>query len=143
VRQYSWRTNSARVRRLAPFSFRVVRDLCIAGVLTRFLGTQPEVELVVGVILAPTLLARAENLTTDGCITYRQADGRDLPFAEPTFDVVIFDSVLCHVSEPQLALEEARRVLAPSGVSQSSTETTRQPRRHWAILIHCSTASTR
>jgi SAM-dependent methyltransferase len=37
------------------------------------------------------------------------------PFHADSFDVVVFDSVLCHVPGPEHALTEAARVLAPDG----------------------------
>ena len=40
---------------------------------------------------------------------------RSLPFAGERFDVVVFDSTLSHVPEPERALAEAFRVLRPSG----------------------------
>jgi SAM-dependent methyltransferase len=38
-----------------------------------------------------------------------------LPFPAATFDVVVFDSTLSHIREPDLALREAFRVLQPAG----------------------------
>jgi SAM-dependent methyltransferase len=46
---------------------------------------------------------------------FQEADGRDLPFSDGEFDVVVFDSTLCHVPEPERALAEAARVLRPGG----------------------------
>jgi ubiquinone/menaquinone biosynthesis C-methylase UbiE len=71
---------------------------------------------VVGVDPAPSLLLVARTLAADlASVSFEQADGRALPYEESTFDVVVFDSTLCHVPEPDLALAEARRVLRPGG----------------------------
>lgn len=46
---------------------------------------------------------------------WMQADALRLPFAEGTFDVVAFSSVLHHIGNRGAALSEARRVLKPGG----------------------------
>jgi ubiquinone/menaquinone biosynthesis C-methylase UbiE len=90
---------------------------CGTGVLTRVLARRPGISAVVGVDPAPSLLARARELAVDlPNLTFEQADGRSLPFAEHEFDVVIFDSTLSHVTSPERALTEAFRVLRPEGV---------------------------
>jgi ubiquinone/menaquinone biosynthesis C-methylase UbiE len=99
-----------------PAHARVLEVGCGTGVLTRTLGRWPGVEVVVGVDPAPSLLRVARELAADlGNVGFEEADGRSLPFGEATFDVVVFDSTLCHVPEPALALAEARRVLRPGG----------------------------
>jgi len=52
-------------------------------------------------------------------VTYAQADVLNLPFANNSFDVVIFKSVIGALTEKERqakALEEINRVLAPGGV---------------------------
>jgi ubiquinone/menaquinone biosynthesis C-methylase UbiE len=48
-------------------------------------------------------------------IRYRRFDGRALPFADGTFDVVLFCYVLHHARDAGALLAEARRVLKPDG----------------------------
>ena len=86
---------------------------CGTGVLTRALADLPGVESVVGVDLAPSLLDKARELAPN--VHFEQADARALPFADTSFDVVVFDSTLSHVPEPERALAEAARVLRPGG----------------------------
>ena len=89
---------------------------CGTGVLTRALARLPNVASVVGVDPAPALIARARELAGDlPTVEYREADGRELPLDAGTFDVVVFDSTLCHVPMPERALAEAFRVLRPGG----------------------------
>ena len=100
-----------------PAKARVLDIGCGTGVLTRTLGRWPGVDVVVGVDPAPSLLGTARQLAAElANVSFEEADGRALPFGEATFDVVVFDSTLCHVPEPELALAEARRVLRPGGV---------------------------
>ena len=100
---------------LAPGA-RVLEVGCGTGVLTRRLARWDEVGEVVGVDLAPALLARARELAADlPNVAFQEADARALPFAGESFDAVVFDSTLSHVPEPERALAEARRVLRPSG----------------------------
>lgn len=89
---------------------------CGTGVLTRLLANCPNVEAVVGVDPAPSLIQEAQRLSaTDARITFREADGRSLPFDNAMFDIVVFDSTLSHVTGPEQALAEACRVLRPEG----------------------------
>jgi ubiquinone/menaquinone biosynthesis C-methylase UbiE len=84
--------------------------------LTRRLARLPDVATVVGVDPAPALLERARVLTADlANVTFQEADGRELPFDDETFDVAVFDSTLSHVPQPQAALAEAFRILRPGG----------------------------
>ena len=48
-------------------------------------------------------------------VTFKEADGRSLPFEASAFDVVVFDSTLSHMPGPERALAEAFRVLRPTG----------------------------
>ena len=90
---------------------------CGTGVLTRRLATWPDVGEVVGVDVAASLLARARELAEDlAGVSFQEADARDLPFDDETFDAVVFDSTLSHVPGPEKALAEAGRVLRPGGL---------------------------
>jgi ubiquinone/menaquinone biosynthesis C-methylase UbiE len=89
---------------------------CGTGVLTRVLANRVDVQSVVGVDLAPLLLEKARELAADlRDVRFVQSDARALPFEDASFDVVIFDSTLSHVPEPERALAEAARVLRPGG----------------------------
>jgi ubiquinone/menaquinone biosynthesis C-methylase UbiE len=99
-----------------PAQARVLEVGCGTGVLTRRLARWPGVGEVVGVDPAVALLNRARELAADvPNISFREADGRSLPFEEASFDVVVFDSTLSHVPCPESALAEAFRVLRPHG----------------------------
>jgi ubiquinone/menaquinone biosynthesis C-methylase UbiE len=95
---------------------RVLEVGCGTGVLTRRLAAWPGVGTVVGVDPAPSLLARSRDLAAElGNVEFEEADARALPFEDGTFEVVVFDSTLSHVSQPEQAFAEAFRVLRPSG----------------------------
>jgi ubiquinone/menaquinone biosynthesis C-methylase UbiE len=99
-----------------PENARLLEVGCGTGVLTRVLAAVPKVESIVGVDIAPSLLETARELATDlPNVRFEQADARALPFADAAFDVVIFDSTLSHVPEPERALAEAARVLRAGG----------------------------
>lgn len=99
-----------------PSGVRVLDVGCGTGVLTRALARWPGVGAVVGVDPATSLLVRARQLAEDQLnLSFQEADGRDLPFDEAAFDVVVFDSTLSHVPGPERALAEAYRVLRPGG----------------------------
>jgi ubiquinone/menaquinone biosynthesis C-methylase UbiE len=98
-------------------SHAVVLDVgCGTGVLTRMLARLADVDRVIGVDPASSLLDKARELAADlSNISFQEADGRTLPFADESFDVVVFDSTLSHVPGPEHALGEAYRVLRPKG----------------------------
>lgn len=100
-----------------PEGGRVLEVGCGTGVLVRKLAAWPGVKTVAGVDPAPSLIQRAQDLH-DGApnASYRVADGAALPFSEAQFDVVVFDSTLCHMVDPVAGLSEARRVLVPGGI---------------------------
>ncbi|HEX5166268.1 MAG TPA: methyltransferase domain-containing protein [Thermomicrobiales bacterium] len=99
-----------------PDGARVLDVGCGTGVLTRVIAGWPGVAEVVGVDPAPSLLEKARGLAAGLTnLTFEVADGRELPYEDDSFDVVIFDSTLCHVPHPERALAEAFRVLRPSG----------------------------
>lgn len=65
-----------------------------------------------------------EIVGTDVCFgpqTKIVCDGHDLPFADGTFDCVILQAVLEHVLDPQRCVDEAYRVLCPSGTLYAET----------------------
>jgi SAM-dependent methyltransferase len=97
-----------------PSSADVLEVGCGTGVLTRVLAALPRVRTVVGVDLAESLVEKARELAPG--LRFEQADARSLPFADASFDVVVFDSTLSHVPEPERALGEASRVLRPGGL---------------------------
>lgn len=99
-----------------PAEARVLEVGCGTGVLTRMIARRPCIGEVVGVDPAPSLLSRARALAAEiPNIRFEEADGRSLPFDPLSFDVVVFDSTLSHVPEPERALCEAYRVLRPLG----------------------------
>jgi ubiquinone/menaquinone biosynthesis C-methylase UbiE len=82
--------------------------------LTRVLARWPNVREVVGVDAAQSLLQRAGEKSADlPNVTFQAADARSLPFADATFDVVVFDSTLVHVPDADRAVAEAFRVMRP------------------------------
>jgi ubiquinone/menaquinone biosynthesis C-methylase UbiE len=97
-----------------PAGAEVLEVGCGTGVLTRVLAGLPEVDRVVGVDIAESLLDRARELAPD--LEFAHADARSLPFDDAHFDVVVFDSTFSHVPEPERAVAEAFRVLRPEGL---------------------------
>jgi ubiquinone/menaquinone biosynthesis C-methylase UbiE len=99
-----------------PRDARVLDVGCGTGVLTRVLARWPNVASVVGVDPAPALLEKARAAAAGmSNASFREGDGRSLPFDGATFDVVTSDSMLSHVPGPERAVEEALRVLRPGG----------------------------
>ncbi len=77
----------------------------------------PEGTEVAALDLAPAMVrrtaGRAERLSLD--VDARVGDARALPFADDVFDAVLLHLVLSVVPEPERVVEEAARVLEPTG----------------------------
>lgn len=72
------------------------------------------------------MLAALEELLGAGALKGRnarvlRADALDLPFRNGEFDVLFANHMLYHVSDPERAVAEFRRVLAPGGLLVAST----------------------
>jgi ubiquinone/menaquinone biosynthesis C-methylase UbiE len=99
-----------------PKNAEVLEVGCGTGVLTRVLANRTGIKSVIGVDPAASLIEEARKLASGlPNASFQEADGRTLPFADASFDAVIFDSTLSHVPEPERALAEAYRVMRPSG----------------------------
>lgn len=70
-----------------------------------------------GIELSPVMLAiarrRAESLGRD--VDLHEGDAAALPFAHGSFDTVVCALALCSIPDPERALSEMHRVLAPGG----------------------------
>ena len=67
----------------------------------------------VGVDLATAMVERARARCPD--LTFVVGDALRLPFPDASFDAVTMNFGILHVSQPERALAEARRVLVPDG----------------------------
>ena len=70
-----------------------------------------------GTDITPAMLDRAKARAKDHPvnISFQIADSQALPFETNTFDIVIMHLILAVVPKPELALQEACRVLKPNG----------------------------
>lgn len=77
--------------------------------------------------ISPGMLAIcAESARRVGCdVSLRTADAENLPYANGSFDLVIGHAILHHVPDPEAALKECYRVLAPGGELLIAGEPTR------------------
>jgi ubiquinone/menaquinone biosynthesis C-methylase UbiE len=100
-----------------PAGSRLLDVGCGTGVLTRVLAGLDGIGEVVGVDVAPSLLARARDLAAAlPNVTFLEGDARSLPVEDASFDGVVFDSTLSHVSGTELVVAEAARALRADGV---------------------------
>jgi SAM-dependent methyltransferase len=68
---------------------------------------------VVGCDVSPAMVAIARRLYTE--VEFRSGDAEALPFDAASFDAVVMNYGLLHLSRPELAIQEAFRVLQPGG----------------------------
>ena len=67
----------------------------------------------VGVDFAPDMVRQAQNAFPN--VTFEMADAQDLPYAPASFDAVICNMGLFHMTDPACAMAEPARVLKPRG----------------------------
>jgi SAM-dependent methyltransferase len=68
---------------------------------------------VVGIDVAEAMIARARNAYPG--LEFRRADAHELPFAGASFDAVVGNLAVMHLSRPERAMAEFARVLRPGG----------------------------
>jgi ubiquinone/menaquinone biosynthesis C-methylase UbiE len=68
---------------------------------------------VVGIDVAEAMIARARNAHPG--LAFRRADAHELPFEDASFDAVVGNLAVMHLSRPERALAEFARVLRPGG----------------------------
>jgi len=125
ARALDLRANSPRQRAMLaeflshidfPANARVLEIGCGSGPVSEVLAQRQGVVEVVGVDPSPILIEKArEQRGHIKNLSFREGDGRSLPFGDAEFDVVVIHLVLCHVPEPERVLAEAFRVLRPAG----------------------------
>jgi ubiquinone/menaquinone biosynthesis C-methylase UbiE len=87
---------------------------CGTGAASR--AASPEVDLVVGVDLAPEMIRRATELATAVAnVRFLVADSEQLPFRDGAFTAVLCSNSFHHYPDPLRAVREMGRVLASGG----------------------------
>jgi len=99
---------------LGPGTHRILDVGCGAGFLANYLALAGH--RVIGVDAAPGSLRVARVHDYSRTVRYDVGDAGALPYADGAFDVVCAMDFLEHTPEPERAIAEAARVLAPSGL---------------------------
>lgn len=92
---------------------------CGPGTMTVELARRVEPGNVVGIDRHGDQLAVGRARAAEAGVAnvrYQAGDIYDLPFPDASFDAVLAHAVIYHLSDPQAALAEIRRVLRPGGV---------------------------
>ena len=106
---------------MAPRPGDTILDVgCGSGALDRMLAHQyGAANTIVATDLNPFLLreaaTRAAEDGVDATIRFQQANAEALPFPDASFDVVLSHMMLHFLTDPQIAIAEAARVLRPRG----------------------------
>ena len=88
---------------------------CGPGNFTRALARASGDGLAVGLDASRTMLDQASREHNPPNVRYVRADAAALPFPDATFDAVCCFAALYFIAEPQEAIDEMVRVLAPGG----------------------------
>lgn len=67
----------------------------------------------IGLDFSPAMIAEARR--SNPSVVFREGDAEALPFASGSFDAVVMNFGLLHLARPDVAIGEARRVLATGG----------------------------
>lgn len=99
-----------------PESARVFEPGCGTGVVCRRFAEIAAVSEVHGSDPAPGLIACAKELAEgDSKLNFVVGSGEAVEHDDATFDVVVLQTLLSHVPDPEAIVGEARRVLKPGG----------------------------
>ncbi|OQY55962.1 MAG: phosphatidylethanolamine N-methyltransferase [Candidatus Parabeggiatoa sp. nov. 2] len=110
-------TRAARQRSLAQLGEEVQGlNILLCGIGTGLdIPYLPTGARYTGIDLTYRMLKRAKRRITTQDVSLHQGDVMQLPYPDQCFDVVIMHLILVVVPFPQQALDEATRVLVPSG----------------------------
>jgi SAM-dependent methyltransferase len=99
-----------------PTGARVLEIGCGTGAIARMIAAWPGIREVLGTDPSPILIDRARHLSVGlANLAFQQADGREVPVADSTFDLAVVHRVLSHAPAPEQLLAEAHRALRPGG----------------------------
>ncbi|MGH8932638.1 MAG: methyltransferase domain-containing protein, partial [Egibacteraceae bacterium] len=116
---WSYRNAYVQAMRLDP-SARILDLGCGTGVVARALARDGHAGQITAVDQSPVLLQAGRRLAAEEGverrIEFRAMDVHALDLADEAFDAVIANTLVSHVTDPLLVLEQAARVLRPTGV---------------------------
>ena len=94
----------------------ILETACGTGRLTRRLRKEfPTAVHLTASDINGDMIAVAKDKLGDAAITFRVADGQQLPFVDGTFDLVVNQHGLMFFPDKQKGIDEAYRVLKPGG----------------------------
>ena len=104
-------------QKVVPLAKGKVMEIGCGGGLNQQFYDTGAVTLLAGLDPHPQLLEAARHNAADRGLAHdlREGVAEDMPFASGSFDTVLCTYTLCSVAEPDRAIAEMKRVLAPGG----------------------------
>lgn len=104
------------LQQIAPLGAGLALDVgCGPGLYTPTLASDLTDGVAIGVDVSAPMLRRAVRDNSAGRVGYVRGNAEDLPFRSATFDAVICLAALYLIPNPEVAVREMCRVLAPGG----------------------------
>lgn len=110
-------SDALRRENLKPLSGLQDKEILLMGIGSGLdIPHLPHGNRYTGIDLTPAMLDKArQRASIRQDIELHEGDAMAMPYADESFDVVVMHLILAVVPEPQLALNEAARVLRPGG----------------------------
>jgi ubiquinone/menaquinone biosynthesis C-methylase UbiE len=130
LRQYerAYNLSIQKTRAVLSPGQRVLEIGCGTGIIS--LGIASSVKRVIATDVSLHMIdvarAKAESLSVTN-VDFVVSDGHGLPWTDRSFDVVLLFNILHWVKEPTMLLQEAHRLLKPSGYLASATDCYAEP----------------
>ncbi len=116
-KEYRLDNKTTKIGELVGTDKRVLDIGCLTGYLSHFLQQNGNTVSGVDFLTSAVNIAQSKGIDAKVC----NVENDTLPFSDNTFDCVVFSEIIEHLVDPNVALEEIKRVLKQEGTLIIST----------------------